>query len=1339
MNQFEVLATDAEPAMNESEVFRFSSLVPDARVTLQEKKPDSDEYDRFDVGRYPPTVSLLVCSSKYGYYVAATLEGFAFGSTKALRDTIKALEKGSTGPLNDKVLVPIAEGPVHQLRISADQSQIIVAVAGGWILTYNAKDIFNQKENTKPVASFQLESDVLDLRPNPDVMPELAAVILKDNTCKLIDLRSGSTTVTLGDDITAVCWSPKGKQLVCGRKNGQFVPFDVEGSQKTVIELPEELQNNDPPPYVLGLLWIQPNVFLVVYGKSEGADEVDPSHVAYIVDRKSRTTGGLQYILLDDVTGVFGDERGPKMFMELIPNFSSDMKYAAILGNAASTDFSVVGQDENGDWATYILPENGLAIMPLSDNDMDTYPVGMALDFSVSEELPPYDPSVDTEGVKPLPALYYLNDEDHMGAYYCFQETLAKNGAKYTGMVNAEDVQTAAVPEPSSSTTSTTTTNVKESIQDQEEPALTAAATQTPGQQQELESTEQKNNVPSNFSSSPFGAALQQQGDNTNSGFGSFGSPTTSGNTSGGFGGSSFTSFRNLGTATPTSSIQAPKFGSSTIGAPAFGSTSFGQPPGDAPVQQQSFASLAKKTTPTAAAPSNLMGSGSLFGGAGGSSSTPTFGSSSFGATSETPASSTQNQSFADLAKQSKPGAFGTAISTTPSLGSTGFGQTSFGQTAFGSAPASSTLGSGGFASLAKQPNAPSKIPVPSSNSFGSGSSFGNTSPFAKTTTSTPTFGSTTSFGATPPSEKPAAAAPEKSVEPTPTPTPSASEKDTTLKEPVAAVKEEESETDKLPAQPVVEREQDEKEKEEPTIKEEAQEEKKPGFGGFGAFGSAQKEQGKPGVSTSIGFGSFGSALASAAATTTTSTPTTAPKSDLLGSSTTATASPTVTASTEGFFGKAATPSPASSETITAKAEEPAPQKASTSLFAGMSSKPSAPEAKPAASTSLFSGLSAPSTQEQPPKTTTAGWTFGDGSAASPAAPSTLSKPVEPVAAAAKQTSTFPTSSPASTSKPSTATTATNAPSQPEPPKDAKVEPEMPKLTAKDGMAQEFERAYHTINIALKKLAMRQDELATQIQQQQKQRPSAKGMRDLGESLESWRIADAQDIAGIIETIVQQAKEIEPQITELSKSIEYFQDDLEKLEAKNKVIGELKDKESDPVLEKELNKRGLDQEVAKKWDRIQSRTKEYGDLLSDLENKIHDAKKRNRSPITPAHDAKPLSLYALHVVLRDIESKLRSKHDQLREIESRLARLHFKDTHAKASKSSRRITFDDDDSSDEDEVNQEKEKEPATASEGKPWSQPVVDYTMKHLRRERFLDKLHHFQQYQEYTTIVNN
>ena len=76
------------------------------------------------------------------------------------------------------------------------------------------------------------------------------------------------------------------------------------------------------------------------------------------------------------------------------------------------------------------------------------------------------------------------------------------------------------------------------------------------------------------------------------------------------------------------------------------------------------------------------------------------------------------------------------------------------------------------------------------------------------------------------------------------------------------------------------------------------------------------------------------------------------------------------------------------------------------------------------------------------------------------------------------------------------------------------------------------------------------------------------------------------------------------------------------MRTKEEVIKDMNEKEKDPQLKKELDKRPLDEEASKKWERIRTRAKEYGELLNELENKVHDAKKKSKLPSATAYDTK---------------------------------------------------------------------------------------------------------------------
>ncbi|KAF7725277.1 hypothetical protein EC973_000287 [Apophysomyces ossiformis] len=539
---------DYGPEPEDVEFFRFNGLVPDAKVALQDSP--------FESSQYPSEVSLLACSSKYGYFVAGSVDGFIFGRTKALRSAFYGAGKGETVSLSDKTHVRVEQGPVCQLRLSADELQIIVAAADGSLLIFNAQDIAKNKQNCKPVRTFQLGSRILDLRPNPQALPHLAALRLEGDVCTIFDLTTGEKDATISNDVTAVCWSPKGKQLVCGTRAGSLHQYDVAGEEKIKIDAPEEMcagfGEEEGTRYVQDVLWVETRIFLAIYTRPRKSNDDDHVNDAYIIETPQ--AGKVTYSRMGEVTPVFTPEgRDGHFYMETITNFGEKVKYAIILANAATSEVSVVGQGEDGRWATWRLEENALANLPLSEKTyMDTLPLGIALDYSASEPLPPYDPSESDTGVNPVPVFYYINDEGIIGAHHCYSVELAKNGEKYNGMIEAQELDVEQEAEslqfnlsisekeeavPVDSTTAVVTEQEMEpsdsevAVPSQEETSPTLPITSDTSKEikpsdAELIVTPQQRTQPSLFSppqhdqqktsmfaASPFGAAIKQQDD----------------------------------------------------------------------------------------------------------------------------------------------------------------------------------------------------------------------------------------------------------------------------------------------------------------------------------------------------------------------------------------------------------------------------------------------------------------------------------------------------------------------------------------------------------------------------------------------------------------------------------------------------------------------------------------------------------------------------------------------------------------------------------------------------------------------------------------------------------
>ncbi|KAI8584144.1 hypothetical protein K450DRAFT_218375 [Umbelopsis ramanniana AG] len=455
MSSFAVLGQNNdsdEPSEKEVEFLQLKALNPDVKVNLSG--------DPFDTKSYPGNVSLLECSSKFGYFVAGTPKGFVLGQLSDLRTTFNKAGKGETASFNNKIDVQVSQGSVHHLRLTASQEQIIAGLADGTILVYDAKAM-STKSNLQPVKTFSAGSPILDLRPNPEEKPDVIAVLLQNHTCQYMSLSSGSVLAKIAETgATAICWSPKGKQITVGNQKGFMSQYDLEGNLKSAVEPPPAMTvagGESDDRYVQNVVWVENNVFLPIYAAPTPPDDEQPAHLydGYIVTRQPKTTIK-HYTRLTDICMPFGQqERTGNYYMQVIKGLGEEAPYVILVASAPSAHIGVVGQDKSGDWAVWELDDTARGNLPLSEKtDMDTSPFGLAVDFSSTERLEPLDPSEPENLVEPVPILYYLNDEANMGAFHCLNVSAAKRNESYSGQIKPQSLTAgafAAVTAPASS------------------------------------------------------------------------------------------------------------------------------------------------------------------------------------------------------------------------------------------------------------------------------------------------------------------------------------------------------------------------------------------------------------------------------------------------------------------------------------------------------------------------------------------------------------------------------------------------------------------------------------------------------------------------------------------------------------------------------------------------------------------------------------------------------------------------------------------------------------------------------------------------------------------------
>lgn len=195
---------------------------------------------------------------------------------------------------------------------------------------------------------------------------------------------------------------------------------------------------------VNAVIWVENHVFLAIYPTL--STEEEQINKAFIIKRKSEIPAE-KYTLLDEVNPIYDMECPDSHFyFAIIRNFGKEAKTLITLANTAAEGLAIVGESEDGSWATWIMGETNIT-MPLSDDGIvNTYPVGLAVDFSASEPLAPFDNAESETPVPPMPVVIFMTNEGRVCAYHAYNFELAKSGTKYENMVEARDLN--SIPEP---------------------------------------------------------------------------------------------------------------------------------------------------------------------------------------------------------------------------------------------------------------------------------------------------------------------------------------------------------------------------------------------------------------------------------------------------------------------------------------------------------------------------------------------------------------------------------------------------------------------------------------------------------------------------------------------------------------------------------------------------------------------------------------------------------------------------------------------------------------------------------------------------------------------------
>lgn len=259
------------------------------------------------------------------------------------------------------------------------------------------------------------DSYVTDIRWNPTV-PAMLCIVTSDYTIGSFQLKIEEETrenfaprvsvlSKVSNEPQALCaaWSPKGKQIAVGCKNGDIVQLkpDTLKVARTIA---------GPSPFigeVINILWLSNYQFCAAYLNNE-------RHVNVLIVDAPKGEVNAIFTCYEDITYGFPDAEGedsiPRYYFEHVPEWG-----LIIAGSSNSSEIAVLGTTDGGvNWNQWQFVDSGRAQLPLM-RTTEIYPLGLAVDKSPTNKLPW---GTDSMLPYPVPVLHILGTSGKLCSFH---------------------------------------------------------------------------------------------------------------------------------------------------------------------------------------------------------------------------------------------------------------------------------------------------------------------------------------------------------------------------------------------------------------------------------------------------------------------------------------------------------------------------------------------------------------------------------------------------------------------------------------------------------------------------------------------------------------------------------------------------------------------------------------------------------------------------------------------------------------------------------------------------------------------------------------------------------
>ncbi|XP_072743654.1 uncharacterized protein Nup214 [Anoplolepis gracilipes] len=303
---------------------------------------------------------------------------------------------------------------ISKIAINCDYNYIAVAVAlKPTILIYDAHSLARNSLNLlfEITSSNKLDSYVTDIRWNP-TLPTMLCTVTSDCTIGSFQLRVDENSVPkisilskISNEPQALCaaWSPKGKQVAVGCKNGDIVQLKPD-----TLKIARTIAGPSPSiGEVISILWISNYQFCAAYLNSE-------RHTNVLIIDAPKGEVNATFTCYEDITYGFPDAEGEgsilRYYFEHVPEWG-----LIIAGSSTSSEIAVLGTIDGGaNWNQWQLVDSGRAQLPLM-RTTEIYPMGLAVDKSPINKLPW---GTDSMLPHPVPILHILGTSGQLCSFH---------------------------------------------------------------------------------------------------------------------------------------------------------------------------------------------------------------------------------------------------------------------------------------------------------------------------------------------------------------------------------------------------------------------------------------------------------------------------------------------------------------------------------------------------------------------------------------------------------------------------------------------------------------------------------------------------------------------------------------------------------------------------------------------------------------------------------------------------------------------------------------------------------------------------------------------------------